>query len=206
MKSNVQLKELLRNTRFSSKIKRFYQKNEDKILDIVLFGSAVKGKERPGDIDILVVYKLKKEDLETSQALGAVLKKEGFNVSITSKTYGALFDASFLAREAYLSEAYSFVTGKFVAEGLGYGSFVLFRYELKGMSKSDRMRFYYSIYGRQKEGGVLRQLGARKFSGTIISVPTQNSEQAREFFEHWKISCVEIPVLIPLRIITSRQL
>ena len=200
------MNELLKNTKLVSSVKKFYKENHDKILDILLFGSAVKGKENPADIDILVIYKLGKEDLETSYLLSNILKKLGFAVSITSKTYCSLFKPLFIAREAYLSEAYSLVMGKFISKGLGYDSITLFRYALKGMSKSDRMRFYYSLYGRKKEGGILKRFNAHKFAETVLSVPVENSENLREFFDSWKIDYLEIPTLIPSRIMKSKKL
>ncbi len=200
------LRELLKNTKLVSSVKKFYKENHDKILDILLFGSVIRGKEKPADIDILIIYKLAKEDLETSYLLSNILKKLGFAVSITSKTYYSLFGSSFIAREAYLSEAYSIIMGKFISKGLGYDNIVLFRYVLKGMSKSDRMRFYYSLYGRKKEGGILKKFNAHKFSETILSVPIENSENLREFFDNWKIDYLEIPTLIPSRIMKSKKL
>ena len=39
------LKELLKNTKLMSKINEIFKENEHEILDIVLFGSTIKGKE-----------------------------------------------------------------------------------------------------------------------------------------------------------------
>lgn len=84
-------RDLLKNNKFSSSIKNFYKENKNKILDILLFGSAVKGKEKPTDIDLLIIYKIEKEDSETSHDLRVLLEKQGFIVSITSKTYTSLY-------------------------------------------------------------------------------------------------------------------
>ncbi len=46
------LKELLKNTKFLSDIRTFYRKNEKELIDIILFGSATKGKSKPSDIDL----------------------------------------------------------------------------------------------------------------------------------------------------------
>ena len=53
---------------------KFYKKNKDIILDIIIFGSFIKGKENPKDIDILILYKNKK-DIEKSYELKKLLKK-----------------------------------------------------------------------------------------------------------------------------------
>ena len=49
------LKKLLKNAVFKSEIRKFFRKNESEIVDIILFGSIVKGKEKPRDIDILII-------------------------------------------------------------------------------------------------------------------------------------------------------
>ena len=77
-------KNLLKNTRFKREIKFFFKKNNE-ILDIILFGSSIKGKDKPNDIDLLIIYKTKK-DLDTSYELRKKLNKLGFNVSISDKT------------------------------------------------------------------------------------------------------------------------
>ncbi|MBI4155139.1 nucleotidyltransferase domain-containing protein, partial [Candidatus Woesearchaeota archaeon] len=41
--------------------KKLYQNYKDKIIDIVLFGSSVKGKYSPADIDIAIILKNVKE-------------------------------------------------------------------------------------------------------------------------------------------------
>ncbi|MBW2981324.1 nucleotidyltransferase domain-containing protein [Candidatus Woesearchaeota archaeon] len=191
-------KGLLKDIRFKSEVKSFFSKNKEKVLDIILFGSSVKGKEKPNDIDILILFKDKK-DIDISYELKKTIK--GFEVSITDKTYKELFEESFKAREAILAEGYSLVYNKFLAEGLGYMNFVLFRYELKGFSKSERMRFYYSLYGRGKDQkGVLEEFNCIKFSDAILLCPSTNTEKLKEYLENWKIRFIEFPILIPSRL------
>jgi len=190
--------ELWKNTKFKSKVKNFFNKNKEKILDIVLFGSSVKGKEKPNDIDILIIYKEKK-DIDLSYELKKSLKE--YNAEITDKTYLDLFDESFNARESILSEGYSLVNDNFLSQGIGYLNMFLFKYELKGFNKSERMRFYYSLYGRTKEQkGVLKELDSVKFSETIILCPISNSEKMKEYLENWNVKFIEFPILIPSRI------
>jgi predicted nucleotidyltransferase len=193
-------KELLKNTKFKSEIKNFFGKNKNLILDVIIFGSSVKGKEKPKDIDLLVIYKDKK-DIDLSYELKKRLKNIGFEVEITDKTYHELFESSFNAREAMISEGYSVIQEKFLGEGLGYVNFILFKYELRGFSKSKRMLFYYALYGREKNpNGILKELNAIKFSETVLFCPIENSEKMKEFFNTWQIKYNEFPILIPKRI------
>lgn len=193
------LKELLKNTKFKFEVNEFYDKNKDDIIDIILFGSSVRGKEKPNDVDILILFK-KGKDIDLSYLLKKKLEKFGYNIEITNKNYKELFDESFKAREAILSEGYSLICRKFLSDGLGYMNFILFKYELKGFNKSDRMRFYYSLYGRNGQKGILKELEAIKFSETILLCKIQNSEMMREYLENWNINFIEFPILIPARL------
>ena len=204
MKLRKMLKELLKNTKLMFKIQNIIKKNEDKILDIIIFGSVVKGKEKPRDIDLLIIYKTK---IDTE--LNYMIKKEfeflGFEIDLISKSYKDLFKSTFLARESYLSEGYSLVQKKFVADGLGYKPMILFRYDIKNFNKSQRMRFYYSLYGRNSKG-MLKELKLYKFSERIIISPVENSEKVKDYLSSWNIKYLEIPILIPTRIVDSEIL
>lgn len=190
---------LLKNTKFLSEVNRFFKENEEEIIDIILFGSTVKGKEKPGDVDILILFK-KKKNIDLGYKLRKKLEKLGLETEITLKTYKELFESSFIAREAVLSEGYSLITKKSLAKGLGYTNLILFKYSLKGFNKSMRMRFYYSLYGRGKEKGMLKELNVIKFSETILLCPVENEEMMKEYLNNWNMEYKEFPILIPTRI------
>ena len=188
---------LLKNTAFLSKTKEFYESNKEEVLDIVLFGSAIKGKEKPADIDILVVYKAH-INLDLSYKLKKKLSFVG-EIETTSKTYAQLFEPSFLAREVFLNEGYSLIKRKFLHEGLGYSSLVLYKYDLTGLNKTKRMQFYYSLYGRTGKG-MLEELRSFKFSENLILTPITESERMKEYLQKWA-QFIEIPILMPLRLV-----
>lgn len=193
------LKELLANKKFSEKIKELLRHEE--IIDIVLFGSAVRGKEIVGDIDVLIIYsKNSKEQNELEYRARKELEKIDKRISIVSKTYPEIFAPEFSAREAVLSEGFSIRNRKFISEGLGYKPLKLFRYSLKGLTNSKRMQFYYSLHGRGKQKGILEKNLSYKFSDEIILAEVENSETIREFFEKLKINYEEFPVIIPNRV------
>lgn len=191
---------LLKDTKFKSIAKKFFKKNKESLLDIIFFGSAVKGKEKPGDIDILLLFKDRK-DIDVSYHLKKELQKAGFNAEITDKSYAELFDNAFIAKEAILSESYSLIYEQFIADGLGYLNFILFKYELTGFNKSQRMRFYYSLYGRSKDQqGTLKTLNVIKFSDSVFLCPVENAEKMKEYLLFWSIKFNEFPILLPSRL------
>ena len=195
------LKELLKNTKLLSKIYRIYEENENEILDIVIFGSFVKGKDKPKDMDVLLIYK-SKINAELSYNIKKEFEAFNLEVDLVSKAYNDLFKSAFVARESYLSEGYSLVQRGFISEKLGFKPAVLFRYGLSNLNKSERMRFYYSLYGRNSEG-IIKKLDLTKFSERILISPIDKSEEAKEYLDNWKIKYLEMPILMPSRILES---
>jgi len=194
------LKELLKNKKFSKIIEEYLKKSE--IIDIILFGSIIRGKENPKDIDLLVIYSQSTKDIiEMNHTLKKQLEDTIQNIEITGKKYNEIFNQEFLARESILSEGFSMRQRKFLSECFGYKNFVLFRYSLKNLNKSKRMTFYYSLYGRGKEKGILEKNKSYKFSSTIILASVENSEVIKSFLEKWKINYTEFPIIIPETII-----
>src|SRR3989344_1739284 len=89
---------LLKNIKFLYEINEFYNKNKDKIIDIILFGSAIKGKENPRDIDLLILFKEKK-DLDLSYELKKRLKKFKIIFWRAHKGGGSHFYRGFLVKK-----------------------------------------------------------------------------------------------------------
>lgn len=182
-----------------SECNRFYLKNRQEIIDIILFGSFEREKDKPNDIDILMLFKEKK-NLETSYQLKKILEREmKIKIEVTPVTYAGLFDINLKIRESFLTEGYSLIQKKGIAAGLGFVNRLMFIYNLKGKSKSQRMLFYYSLYGRNSEG-MLKKLNAVKFADTIILCSIGKSEEMRAFFHEWQIEFKEVPLLIPERL------
>lgn len=190
----------LKNREFSSAITEFYKKRKNEILDIILFGSAVKGKEKPNDLDILLLF-MNKEDLDAAYELRKKLEKFCAEVHVTTKTYEGLFDKNFRARTVFLGEGYSLVRKEFISKGLGYTSISLFKYELKGFSQSKRMQLQYALYGRDKKSGISKELKLRKFADTIFFCTLENTEKLREFFEQWNIKFEQFQILLPEQVL-----
>ena len=191
---------LLKNKALNAKIRECFKKHEKEILDIILFGSVVRGKEKPKDIDILILFK-ERENLEIAYQIRKEVEQLHIQASITTKTYTSLMAKSFPAREAYLSEGYSLVYARGIAEGLGYATYTLFKYELKGFTPSRRTQFHYSLQGRSKKEGMSKELRLIKFANTILLSPMENTERTRAYLEYWNIKFEEAPILLPARFI-----
>ena len=158
------------------------------VLDIFMFGSAVKGKEKPGDVDICVVF-FDKIDLEFIKRLNGQCEKKGFNAHISS-----LIGANFFTRKSHalartmLFEGKSLITNKSFAEVYGLQPLALYTYDLSKMNKSKKVRFVYLLKGRRKEKGLIKQLhGMFLVPGSFI-IPLDKDKEMTEILDSWQIN------------------
>lgn len=192
--------ELLKNKELNSRINKFYKKHKTDILDIVLFGSSARGKQKPNDLDILLLFK-EKENLDISYGLKKELEFLGIPIQIISKTYFSLQDNNFKAKEAYLSEGISLIKKQPIAESFGYSNFILFKYQLTDFSQSKRMQFQYALYGRDKHSGIMQKLKLTKFADGAILSPLESADEVIIFLNSWNIKYNSHPLLIPTRLL-----
>ncbi len=190
---------LQNNKEFERIISQFLSKHSLDILDIFLFGSTVRGKTEPNDIDFLLVFK-NKEDSDLEYDLRKKLQKIFPQVTITTKTYASLFSEVFLAKQGILSEGFSLLHKKMLSECFGYTSFILFHYSLQNFTQSQRMQFQYSLYGRKKEGGMIKELSLIKFADGILLSPILNADATKKYLKYWNIQFEEFPSLFPLQL------
>ncbi|HLC70630.1 MAG TPA: nucleotidyltransferase domain-containing protein [Candidatus Nanoarchaeia archaeon] len=167
--------------------------------DIIVFGSVVRGKEKPGDIDLIVIFK-NKVIKEIEYQIRKEIEKKYEKVSIISKTSATIFDPAFDARESILFEGKSLLKDKNIAEQYGYNSVGMFKYNFHGWSKLQKLKYYYALNGRDTQKGILLEVGGIKLGDGIVLVPLHKVEAFRSFLEFWKVEYQYIPVLIPQRL------
>ena len=186
------------NTQLTKISRAFFKRHERQLKDIILFGSFVRGKAKPEDIDILIIFKTKvNKDVEYE--LKKLFYEYAKNISLISKTEKECAEPSFDARESILFEGYSLISSKSLAEDFGFASFGLFFYDTKTLSNTKKTKFYYALNGRLSKKGIVEELDAIKFSDNVLAVPLDKIESAKEFFEYWGISYKYVPSLIPKR-------
>ncbi len=189
---------ILKNTELKNKLKRI-SKGLPEIEDILLFGSVVRGKSNPKDIDVLILFK-KKVDKNVEYKIRKELEKHYKNISIISKTKMNSLDPSFDARESILFEGTSLLSGKNLSERYGFSPVGMFKYNIKKWDNLKKTKFYYTLNGRSGKGGVLESFGGIKLSDNIILTPLDQIEQAKEFLDLWGLDYLYTPTLIPTRL------
>lgn len=168
------------------KITDFIKDNKE-VWDVVLYGSVVRGKEKPNDIDIAIILN-KEVDLESklsiSFRLREALKGAFKSVNIEAVSFSDLMDPSLLSRQAIVAEGYSLKARRFLHEMFGFETRTIFMYSLEGFTASRKKMIYYALKGRRGEDGLIRRCNAEQIGNTIIRCPLGYSEIFREFFDY----------------------
>lgn len=167
--------------------------------DIIIFGSVVRGKNKPQDIDVVVVFKNKvNKDMEYK--IRKELEKNYNNISIISKTQKDLLSNAFDAREGILFEGISLLSGEIISNKYGFSSLGMFKYNFKGWDQLRKTKFYYALNGRMGQKGILESLECVKLSDNLILAPLNKIEDVKEFLDSWSIEYKYIPILLPKRL------
>lgn len=188
---------ILKNTRLKNDLKKIVKTCPD-LADILLFGSAVRGKEKPADIDILVIFR-KKVNKTVEYEIKKQFDKYLKNVSIISKTEKGIIDPAFDARESVLFESISLIDGKNIRTKYGFTATGLFKYDFKDWTKLRKTKFYHALNGRSGKKGITDDLGIIKLSDGLLLVSLDNIEKLRDFLDSWEIEYRYIPLLLPKR-------
>ena len=173
------------------KLKKYLKdERRENIFDIVVFGSIVKGKLTPRDIDILVIFLegSLKERLDTIQEIKNKLKNkiEG-NIDIKQALLKELFSPEFLARVGILLEGFSVFKNKKFCQTLGFNSSSIFWYDLKGLNHTQKVKFNYILAGRNQKG-IIESLGGKRLAGGVIRIPIETSLEFEEILKNNKIN------------------
>lgn len=189
---------ILKNITLKNRLKKIIEKHPE-VCDILIFGSVIRGKSKPNDFDVLVLFE-NEIDKDTEYLLRKEIEKDYSNVSIISKTKKTVLDDSFDARESVLFEGTSLIDSKGVAGNYGFSSFGLFKYNFGGWNKLKKTKFYYAINGRSGNEGIASILNAIKISDSLMIIPLNKIEDFKDFLDSWRIKYIYIPILIPNRL------
>ena len=178
------------------KIAKKIAKKYFEIEDIIIFGSYMKGKEKPNDIDVLLIFKQK-----INKQIELEFKKlTNLEIDINSTTLKELEGEGFIAKEGLYLEGKSLVTNKKISESIGFVSIAFIKYDISKIKGSERIKFYYALQGRGKEKGFLSKIGAKRYANNLIVCDYSLIEKVKPFFDYWKLDYQVIPSLIPKRL------
>ena len=163
-----------------NKLKKYLKDKE--ILDIILFGSAVKGKATPQDIDIAVITN--KPKIEIPDFHVSVLKPKDFFVNPSSITHTLLREGYSLKNKCSFSQIYKF------------SNKVLFKYGLTSLKPSIKVKIVNILRGKNKEKGLVKENNGEWLANQVFILPVKNENIFEKLFLNFKIKFKKIYVLM----------
>jgi predicted nucleotidyltransferase len=173
---------------------------EERIFDIIIYGSLAKGKEEARDVDILAIFLegTLRERLDRIQEIKQKIKKiTDKEIDIKQIMLRELFSAEFLARTAILTEGISAFNNKKFCETLGLKSYTLFWYDLKGLSHTQKVKFNYILSGRNTLQGIIKEFSGERIASGAIKIPTQHTLEFEEILKNNKVNYKKKEILEP---------
>lgn len=172
------------------------EKKDNDIFDIVIYGSSMKGKTEPNDIDIMVIFKKGKlkDRLEKIQSIKKKIRLDK-KIDIKGMLLEELFQEHFFNRSGIFFEGVSIFNGKPFSNKIDFKSFTLFTYNLRNKTHNEKVKFNYILSGR-KDTGVVEWLEGKHISPGSIQIPIKNSLEFEEILKKHKISYSKKNILI----------
>lgn len=146
-----------------------------KIEDIIIFGSTVKGKFRPEDLDLAIIVQNKDISLigEIKEQLS--FKKIDLELVFPQEMYQSRFGLTLI------TEGYSIKNNKFLRELLGISPMKIYLYQIKPLSQVKKVTF-----GRGLNRFLKKTHSVRLGSGAMM-IPTKQSSAFEEFLDLWDL-------------------
>lgn len=164
-----------------NKLKKYLKDKE--VLDIIVFGSAIKGKAKPEDIDIAIITKKQlKIDVEGFHA--SLLTPEDFFVNPPSIVHTLLREGYSLKNEKPFSEIYKF------------SNKVLFKYELTNLSPSEKVKIVNILRGKRGERGFVRDNSGEWLANQVFIVSVDSEHIFSQIFINFGVKFSKFHVLI----------
>lgn len=172
------------NSKILSQIKnklKIHLKNKD-ILDIIVFGSAIKGKAIPKDIDIAIISD---KDIK--------LNIHNFHISLL-KPKDFLKPLSLI--HTLFREGYSLKNEKFLSEIHKFSNKVLFIYKLTALKPSIKVKIVNILKGKNKNKGMVEENKGKWLANQVFISPMEKDHIFEKFFIYHKISFNKYYILI----------
>ncbi len=147
-------------------------KRYDSIKDIIVFGSFVKGRDNPKDIDLAFI--LKEKDIK----LVPLIKKEvGIDkVHLDFITIDDIYSPLFLS---LINEGYSIKNNGFLRDILKIRPMKLYTYDLKHLDRSKKTLFGIAL---RKS---LKKIKGEKVSTGAVLIPINQTSYFEDFLDVW---------------------
>lgn len=151
------------------------------VKDIILFGSFVKGKENPKDIDLAIIS----EENYSSFS--------NFHISVLN--FEDFFKPTSLVKTLF-REGYSLKRNKSFSEVYGFKNKCLFKYDLTNLKQSGKVTVVNFLRGKSREKGLVLEKGGEWISNQVFLCPVIFESIFERFFLNKKIKFKKFYCLI----------
>ena len=169
-------------SKIKNKLKNLIKQKE--ILDIIIFGSAIKGKINPNDIDITIISNKKDINIKLDKY---------FHVSIISIEDFFIKPISLI--NTLLREGFSIRHNKSFSEVFNFYNKTLFVYNLKKISNTNKVKLVNILHGR-KDKGLVETYKGEWLANQVFLVPIENEKIFEELFLKFNIPFKRSYILI----------
>lgn len=165
-----------------SKVEKNLRKfiKDKNVLDVVLFGSYVKSKALPKDVDVAVIHN---SDFNPNENNSGNL--EGFHISFLK--YNDFFGKTPSLVNTLFREGYSLKYKKNFSELYGFSVKCMFIYDLSNLSDSKKVKISNVLHGRGGEKGMVLEKKGEWVSRKIFTCPVSEEHLFERFFTNFKI-------------------
>lgn len=165
-----------------SKLKKELLSKRKQIVDVILFGSLTRGKGKPGDIDLCLVFR----DTINWVMVKELQRKLGERYHLSALKVDDFFTKTHSLARTLLLEGVSLISGKRKADTFGLTAKLLYSYDLTKEKASKKVRFVYLLRGRGKEG-LVKKWGGEFVSSNTFIIPMDKDSEMQEILTEWKI-------------------
>ena len=146
--------------------------------DIVLFGSFLREKTRPADIDIALLVQEKDENQleKIEEEIRSLLPEHGIDITVLT-----LKDLYFPLWISIIQEGWSIAKEQYLAQLYEIEPVKLYKYSIKHMTPVQKVQF---DRGLKK---MTENLQGIRLTRAVILIPLQKSEAFEAFLKTWKI-------------------
>lgn len=146
--------------------------------DIIFFGSFVKGKSKPQDIDVALLVNRKDEGVINGLEKEITKNFQGMKADFTVFTLKEIYSEVWLS---VITSGYSVARGAFLKQIYGISPCKLYKYSLAALSPVKKVQFSRGLKAISDCTEGIR------LSRAVVIIPLENSERFEEFLKTWDI-------------------
>lgn len=164
--------------------------SDKEVIEIFVFGSFIKGKSFPKDIDIAILTH-KKISSELKKKISKIM---GFHISILTAKEFFINPPSIV--HTLVREGYGLKDKKFLAESYRFSNKVLFSYSVALFPSSTKVKIVSILRGKKGEKGIVESNGGEWIANQVFSVPLESEKIFDEFFNKFSVKFKKSYILI----------